>query len=112
MTIEELKRLEGAATPGPWIDYDGVEQHPETGEQIAVCPPLIHEGRPGGEMLCEGTGQGYDQNIALIAALRNAAPALVRCAELVAEMVGPGDTIDLSVMLDRARSLMADLDRA
>jgi len=66
---------------------------------MPVCPPLVHEEHPGGSVLCEGVGQGHDPNMALIAALRNSAPALLACADLVAEMAD-GECWDPQVIHD------------
>lgn len=74
--IEELKRLEAEATPGPWwTDGNGPWKihHGDACDRVVTCTPSPDV----------GTGT---KNAALIAALRNAAPALLRAAERVREL--------------------------
>jgi len=63
MKLDELKRLDAEATPGPWRDTDyGVER-------VGVYGEIVEDPRMG------------EPDRALIAAARNALPALLAVAE-------------------------------
>jgi hypothetical protein len=87
LDLAELKRLEAAATPGPWFihDFSGLEgiEQPKARDVTISCdhPATITVAEMGGGLDGhKGVSQGqYDA--ALIAALRNAAPALIAAAE-------------------------------
>lgn len=84
MNIKELRRLERAATPGPWetTTWDGLLY-------VASVQQLQ------GSYVCElGIGSdGAERDAALIAAARNALPALLRVAEAARELAaGPEST--------------------
>lgn len=99
MNIKELRRLERAATPGPWetTTWDGLLY-------VASVQQLQ------GSYVCElGIGSdGAERDAALIAAARNALPALLRvaeaarnatslnslCAELMVKLHGADPTIE------------------
>ena len=62
--LAELKALEKAATPGPWVTrFDGAVYREVVRGEVPVCEHASRE------------------EAALIAALRNAAPALIAAAE-------------------------------
>jgi hypothetical protein len=87
LDLAELKRLEAAATPGPWFihDFSGLEgiKQPKARDVTISCdhPATITVAEMGGGLDGhKGVSQGqYDA--ALIAALRNAALALIAKAE-------------------------------
>ena len=80
MKLDELTKLEAAMTPGPWaggntadifVDSDGAKTG-ERGTHVCDCDPS------GDKTFAEARA---DRNG--IVALRNAAPALIECAELL-----------------------------
>lgn len=81
MTIDQLKELERAGTEGPWVQ-----------ESYYISAPVKGR-RPNGEVIVNCTPSIYDMfthkqketNAALIVALRNAAPALIKVAEAAKE---------------------------
>lgn len=77
MTIEELRRLESQATPGPW-HIDGAETDNIIALRNDKQQVLVINGKRRGDA-------------AFIAALRNAAPALLRVAELAAAVADMWD---------------------
>jgi len=93
VTIEDLKRLEAAAGPAPW------DRHGRLARHIYCTEP---DGYQGEVCSCDA-----DDDVALIAALRNSAPALLACAELVAEMAECDDVTGNGQWLNRAATLMA-----
>ncbi len=97
MTIDELKRLEKAATPAPWdafvmaVPEDQATQ-PRTfaaayvedciavgGADFHIVGATLHDGRA--DVCHPGNGPKSPANAALIAAARNALPALLAVAE-------------------------------
>ena len=107
MTVEQLRQLEQAATPGPWAkDAPMMSQRDE--RYVGMLP----------------RGDGYmhvmvapDAATAeLIAAMRNALPALLDIAEAAREVTSPDyltapDPYAEGVRLDAMRDLMAALSR-
>jgi hypothetical protein len=98
MKIDELERLERAATPGPW----GVVTDGKFGKELQVQPPS------GVTYICE-CGWDFPDNRAdaeFIAAARNALPALLRvarAAEATAQGIeegGPLGLIELRAALE------------
>jgi len=89
MNLEELEKLEAAATKAPWGHYDnGLDGYIVSGLRDALpgeyssfnCGKQYDEIVLGGES-CEGYVSGDDVNIELIIAARNALPALIECAK-------------------------------
>ena len=74
MTIDDLERLEKAATPGPWEGKNFRVFNRE------MCSIVAWNGSNK-----QSRTQQAEDDIAIIAALRNAAPALLRVARAAAE---------------------------
>lgn len=89
MTIEELKRLESEATAGQWRTHRNSSPMTVMRGAVEVRAGEKNEFHP----------YVGPHNAALIAALRNSAPALLACAELVAEMAD-GECWDPQVIHD------------
>lgn len=93
LTIEQIERLEAleeAATPGEW----GSERESITASRLACFAEVFHvPGKPG------DTQMAYN-DAALVAALRNAAPALLAMARSQVLDALPQDTL---AELDHAR---------
>jgi predicted nucleotidyltransferase len=119
--IDELERLERAATPGPWGEFAEsgdwwVEQRGDDGGP--ACNP---NGSPTG-FVCESNtderGQWAKQeDIDLMIAARNALPALLRVAraareleEILATVAADADAADVLVM--RRHAARAELRAA
>ena len=117
MTIEQLRQLEQSATPGEWLDHSGiVYRHACDGDwhyahvrpcRVADC--WHKDDKNSGR--CQGT-----HDARLIAAVRNALPALLDIAEAAREVTSPS-YLDApgpyaeGVRLDAMRDLMAALSR-
>ena len=76
-TIAELKRLLAEATPGPW-------EHIRTGNGQRDRS-FLRRDWTGGEYVCEAGGDRNLNDLPLIAAGRNALPALLADIELLRE---------------------------
>ena len=78
--LDRLEALLAAATPGPWSYDDGITDD-ETGER-GKPQSLYGQGMVGGLPLFCGVEpvERDDRDGRLVAALRNAAPALIRLA--------------------------------
>lgn len=92
MTISRLKELEAAATPGPWRRDDRSGWHYPTADAVVIDEPLDGRAMPTaiirpdgdspGDVSCTvGKFEREQANAKFIAALRNAAPALIAVAE-------------------------------
>ena len=95
--IEELERLEKAATPGPW-ELDGYMPNSEIGCAVQIIGPagVLFESSNCATRMTDyeadehGTNYwdaGSRPNFAFVAALRNAAPALIALARSHAALV-------------------------
>lgn len=87
MTLDDLILLEKSATQAPW-EYDGMHNEIQTPHEDKYWL-IVSECRtaPDQEYDEDQFGHHYDANFALIAALRNAAPALLRLANTVRSVV-------------------------
>lgn len=83
--LDELERLEKAATPGPWLEHDGdvcVASKPSVTSYPCGASVTTY---PGPEPVLSGTPVGYDnsslscrdEDRRLVIACRNALPALI-----------------------------------
>ena len=106
--LDELARLEREATPGPWNAEVGSDD--ESADWRAVgprcVPPAGSDGRAevDGEQGCAQEQQAQ-RDAALIAAMRNALPELLRIARWHAEH--PWDAAVGKQLLDAARAALA-----
>ena len=70
ISLSALRRLHEAATPGPWVDMS-------TSDEVRpICSV-------DSEICCDPEGDDRESDRALIAAMRNALPALIDIAEAV-----------------------------
>jgi len=100
-TIAELRRLDAEATPGEWVecrddtDPPSWEHLVEARDADGICDDVAHNVR--------GT------DAVLIAAMRNALPALLDAAERVAQLDRPDSVVMLELRgdLKRADALLA-----
>ena len=86
LNIAELERLLEAATPAPWIFQDGRSREGDSIEKLVaeIGKAEPDEEQEYGQVLYENDGHSDAQigaNWELIAALRNAAPALIAAAK-------------------------------
>lgn len=83
--LDELERLEKAATPGPWLEHDGnvcVDSEPTVTRYPSGATLTSY---PGPVAVLSGTPIGYensslscsDEDRRLVIAARNALPALI-----------------------------------
>jgi hypothetical protein len=84
MTIEELRRLQAAATPGPWL-------HHAHGGSVRFCDGA-HDSEDGCSDIGESESLGISRdqavaNTAFIVAACNALPALLEAAEALGTLV-------------------------
>jgi hypothetical protein len=93
MKVTELERLERAATPGPWRTLIADDDN-------GVMRPHIKGGRPepmgmwvAAFYAYADTGDGGDDNAALVAAARNALPALLAAATALSPLTAPDDSL-------------------
>jgi len=78
ITLDELDRLEKAATPGPWVHFDGAPEH---GNAYVSGP------EPDNWTAAECFGSDPDADAALIAAARNALPGLLAIAQAAQKLL-------------------------
>ena len=75
--IEKLRKLERAATPGPW-SYDGMHSEIHAYESDNGAFLIVSELREHpGDKLIDEFGHAYNPNFDLIAEMRNALPELL-----------------------------------
>lgn len=114
--IEAIAKLLSEATPGPW-EWDGA-QYVGHGETLPYVPQGSHLGQT--LISLDDTYENSRADCALVAALLNAAPALLaelrrlrdeneRTALLVAEFAQGGELLDetVGVLLDAYRHMRA-----
>ena len=81
--IDELERLEKAATAGPWLD----RPTPRGPDGWATCQAVVGTGGNGNTIYATPSGGVFPAcDKALLIALRNAAPALIAAARREAKM--------------------------
>lgn len=118
-TIATLRALEAAATNGPWEvghagDWRGTSEFfiRRPGDDVAICSDVLDP---------DGDNPPSKSNAALIAAIRNAAPALLACAEALEQIAAKASRGSLyhseapdacSSIGGIARSALAALDGA
>mgnify|MGYP001583452703 CR=1 FL=1 len=76
--IDWLRGLEAKATPGPWVDTSTPDE---------ARPIYSADERVYGEILCDPPMDDREHDKALVCALRNAAPALLRRLEAAEAMI-------------------------
>ena len=88
-TLDELAALEAAATPGPWrsgrsdmLSYSGDGVGPFKNVYCDDERAEMHRGERQPYTVGRGEGEECVENAQLIAALRNAAPELIRLARI------------------------------
>lgn len=99
--LEELERLLAAATPGPWeagrMDTESYSADYGPWKAVYAEDPRGGVHKPTGELLpyqvARGDGDECRANATLIAALRNAAPALIAEVRRLREDVGRWERI-------------------
>ena len=104
-TIERLKELDAAATPGPWtlnLGDDG--QYVETHDRPRGMDPRLWDGIV---VVVSGPTDEADPDGELIAAMRNALPALLAVAEAAANLF---TAKYLSVAMSELDDALAALD--
>lgn len=123
--LEELRRLEAEATPGPWVSHLRDDQ--DAPAAIADAQGLI-DGRPTAIAMCPRYGlEQWRRDSAWIVATRNALPSLLaaaeraleledRCRQLEAETLSCGARIGelnrhIEAMRDASDKLEAERDR-
>lgn len=87
--LDELERLHRAATPGPWIGRTGTETTEVSCEE--TVPVVAWLGFDDGDR----KRLAHNMNAALIAAMRNALPALLSIAEAAEVFFNHEDNDDL-----------------
>lgn len=104
-TLDQLEEMERKATPKPWV---------AEGDMVAGNMP---KGRPGGEIIARLAPYvtrhetPNEENAALIAALRNAAPGLLRLWRAAEELEQCRvKTTACSAAWDDLRAALADLE--
>lgn len=110
-TLDELRRLEQAATPGVWSVSHSIGAPEVVTRERRVAKVLYHGG---------SEDRLPEKNAALIAAARNALPALLRVAGIAAELydalqryeqdVDDSPTDDHRQMMKRAAQALAALE--
>ena len=115
--LAELKALEKAATPGDWYWTGNWNSLDAPGDNHIIWPAnSIYDSETAKESMgacgrdCEANASN---NAALIAALRNAAPALIAAAEERDELRNlPLHIVSQSDELDRLRALLVEAGEA
>lgn len=106
MTADELAKLEAGMTPGPWRDYDGIEQAKRGGVAVISC----EEGRCYADVCCGGHGAYLEIAQADrdgIVALRNNARMLI-----AAQRWCEARDVEDAACDKRARALLSDASSA
>ena len=115
MNVEQLRQLEQAATPGPWSDPYYVDDEP--GDNGG----WVHNGREGSAEYAVALTLPYSPKMRddaeLIAAMRNALPALLDVAETAQDVVPSAEFLDhipgpyAYVRVDELKAVSAALSR-
>lgn len=101
MNLDELERLERAATPGPWASFA------DTPEPLYGVASIAGDRNTAIiEICCEPAHDERSADMALIAAARSALPALIRIARAAMELSEANES------LERRKAALEDLNAA